>query len=245
MEGVVEGIVTSVDDPDEQGRVKLHFPWLAEKAESGWAPVVRPLAGKDRGFYYMPEIDDEVLVAFAHGDVNHPMVLGFLHNGVDQPPFGGIDAHVRRLKTVSGHVLEFDDRAGKESIRLHTNDGHQLELHDPDGYIELVTHGGQTIKMSDDSSDIELSTSLGVSITIGPVGVTVTAPLGPVTVNSLQAQVNAMATASVRAAAVTVEAAALAVNAAMAVFSGVVQCQTLMTTSVVSATYTPGIGNLL
>ncbi len=61
----------------------------------------------------MPELDDEALVAFDHGNVDHPYVVGFLHNGVDLPPDDDIDFKVRRVKTVSGHILEFDDRDGR------------------------------------------------------------------------------------------------------------------------------------
>lgn len=262
--GVVNALVTDVDDPDEQGRVKLTFPWLDPDAESGWAPIARPMSGQDRGYFYQPEVDDEALVAFEHGDVNHPMVLGFLHNGVDLPPYAGIDRHVRRLKSVAGHVLELDDRGGEESIRLHTDTGHQLELHDPGGYVELVTAGSQRIRMQDQPGRIELSTSTGTTVTIDDTpsqiqlrtvagvtvtisdtgGVSVSAPAGPVAVNSLSAQVTSTASATVTAPSVGVDAAMLRVNAAMAMFSGVVQCQTLISQAVVSTSYTPGAGNI-
>lgn len=262
--GVVVGLVKDVQDPDEQGRVKLSFPWLAEDAESGWAPIARPMAGQDRGYFYQPEVDDEALVAFEHGDVNHPMVLGFLHNGIDKPPYKDIDQHVRRLKSVAGHVLELDDRQGKESVRLHTNKGHQLQLHDPDGYVELVTVGGQKIRMQDQPARIELSTTggtrvtmddqpseitltttTGVSVTISDTGgVSVSAPSGPVAVNSLSATVSAVSSVTVAAPTMTLNTPMVSVNAAMAAFSGVVQCSTLISTSVVSASYTPGAGNI-
>lgn len=246
--GVTVALVKSLDDPEEQGRVKLAYPWLPDEgagADSGWAPILRPLAGKDRGFYYMPEVDDEALVAFQFGDWNHPVVLGFLHNGVDLPPFDGIDRNVRRLKSVAGHVLELDDRAGQESIRLHTENGHQLELHDPTGYVELVTNGGQKIRMQDHPAQIELTTASGVSVTISDIGgVSVSAPTGSVTVDSLSAQVTSTGSASLQAPSVKIDTATLNVNTAMATFAGVVQCQTLMTQSVISPAYTPGVGNI-
>ena len=108
-------------------RSRSEFPWLADDATSGWVPIARPMAGKERGFYFMPEVDDEVLVAFEHGNVDHPFVIGFLHNGVDVPPDDDIDTKVRRIKTVSGHVLDFDDRSGKERVILTTQGGHHLE----------------------------------------------------------------------------------------------------------------------
>ncbi|WP_255221651.1 phage baseplate assembly protein V [Rhodococcus wratislaviensis] len=247
MDGVVVGLVASLDDPQSQGRIKLRFPWLAEDgADSGWAPIVNPMAGKERGFYYMPEVDDEVLVAFEHGDINHPFVVGFLHNGVDLPPFDGIDAHVRRVRTVSGHMLEFDDRSGQESVRLSTNSGHQLEMRDPEGFVELVTNAGQKIRLQDTPGQISLSTVTGVTVTISDAGgVSVMAPVGAVSVTSLNATVNATASAAVNATAVTLNTPLLTVNSGLAVFSGVVQCQTLVSTAVASLSYTPGAGNLL
>lgn len=262
--GVVVALVKDVQDPEEQGRVKLTFPWLAADAESGWAPIARPMAGKDRGYFYQPEVDDEALVAFEQGDVNHPMVLGFLHSGVDLPPYRDIDQHVRRLKSVAGHVFELDDREDKESVRLHTSEGHQLELHDPEGYVELVTVGGQKIRMQDQPGRIELSTSggtkvtmddqpseitltttTGVSVTISDTGgVSVSAPTGPVEVTSLSATISALSSVTVDAPMMTLNTPMVSVNAAMATFSGIVQCSTLISSSVVSASYTPGAGNI-
>ena len=83
--GVAIGIVTSVNDPEGRGRVRLNFPWL-DLNSSDWAPVAAPMAGSKRGVFFMPEVDDEVLVAFEHGDFDHPFVVGFLWNGVDKPP---------------------------------------------------------------------------------------------------------------------------------------------------------------
>ena len=64
MTGLVIGLVTDVNDPENQGRVKVSYPWLDETLNSPWAPVCSHLAGNDRGFYFMPQVDDEVLVGF-------------------------------------------------------------------------------------------------------------------------------------------------------------------------------------
>ncbi len=257
--GVVTALVVDVEDPTGAGRVRLRYPWLSEDpTDSGWAPIAKPMAGKDRGYHYLPEVDDEVLVAFEHGDVNHPMVLGFLHNGVDTPPADGIDQHVRRLKSVAGHVFELDDRGGQESVRLHTANGHQLELHDPNAAIEVHTAGGNLVRLVDTPtgkievattsgtkitlddlpSKIELTTTSGVSITISDLGgVTITSSVMPVAVNALSATVQATS-------ALSLTAPALTVNAPMTTFAGVVQCQALIASSVASPVYTPGVGNI-
>ncbi len=84
--GVAIGIVTNNRDPEKLGRVKVRFPWLSDVNESAWARLCSPLAGKGRGFYYLPEIDDEVLVAFEFGDINRPVILGSLWRGENIPP---------------------------------------------------------------------------------------------------------------------------------------------------------------
>ena len=68
VSGVVVGVVTNNQDPEGMGRVKVKFPWLSDEDESNWARVAAPMAGKERGFYFLPEVEDEVLVAFEHGD---------------------------------------------------------------------------------------------------------------------------------------------------------------------------------
>src|SRR5689334_2824184 len=84
--GVVVGVVTNIQDDQGLGRVKVKFPWLSDTDESHWARVAVPMAGHQRGFYFLPEVDDEVLVAFEHGSADYPYILGALWNGKDEPP---------------------------------------------------------------------------------------------------------------------------------------------------------------
>ena len=245
IEGVAIGLVEDVDDPEGMGRIRVRFPWFASDQLSGWASIARPLAGNSTGFWYMPERDDEVLVAFLHGAFDHPYVVGFLHNGVDRPPSDGIDASVRRLRTVSGHVLEFDDRSGQERVILSTQGGQQLEMTDAPGQIELTTSSGTKITMVGTPSEISLSTVAGVRVTISDTGgVIVSAPAGNLTVDTIGATVNSSATCTVNAPSITLNGATVAVNSAIATFTGIVECQALITKAVVSASYTPGAGNI-
>lgn len=123
--GVAVGVVTNNQDPDKLGRVKLKLPWLSDTAESNWARVVTPMAGKDRGLYLLPEVDDEVLVAFEHGHVERPIVLGSLWNGSDTPPAKNDDGknNLRVLKSRSGHVVTLDDTDGAEKITIADKTG--------------------------------------------------------------------------------------------------------------------------
>jgi uncharacterized protein involved in type VI secretion and phage assembly len=118
--GVVVGVVTNNQDPDGFGRVKVKFPWLSDMDESTWARVAAPMAGKQRGIYFLPEVDDEVLVVFEHGDVRTPYVLGALWNGLDAPPVTNDDGknNVRLIQSRSGHVIKLNDEEGKETIEI-------------------------------------------------------------------------------------------------------------------------------
>ncbi len=129
--GVTVAVVTNNKDPEGWGRVKLAFPWL-EGGKSAWAPVATPMAGPDRGLYFLPEIDDQVLVAFAHGDPDFPYVLGALWNDKDPPPEDNDDGenNPRTIKSRSGHLLRFDDSDGDEKIEILDKDGKQTMVFD-------------------------------------------------------------------------------------------------------------------
>ena len=118
--GVMVGVVTNNQDPEGLGRVKVKFPALSDDNESDWARLAMPMAGKERGLYFLPEVDDEVLVAFEHGDVRLPYVLGALWNGQDAPPTKNDDGknNVRLIKSRSGHSIRLNDEDGKEKIEI-------------------------------------------------------------------------------------------------------------------------------
>jgi uncharacterized protein involved in type VI secretion and phage assembly len=120
LTGVVVGLVSNNEDPDGMARVKLTFPWLTDTEESDWARVISFMAGGERGGYFLPEVGDEVLVAFEHGDINRAYVIGSLWNGVDKPPAAndGGKNNIRRIKSRSGHVITLDDTDGGEKIEI-------------------------------------------------------------------------------------------------------------------------------
>jgi phage baseplate assembly protein gpV len=120
MPGLVEAIVVDNVDPLELGRVKLKFPILPDAPESFWARLSMPMAGRERGWMTIPEVDDEVLCAFVRGDFNHAIVLGSLYNGVDTPPYANEDGdnNLRVFQSRSGHRLTFDDTSGSERVEL-------------------------------------------------------------------------------------------------------------------------------
>jgi uncharacterized protein involved in type VI secretion and phage assembly len=153
--GVVPGIVKSLDDPAGLGRIELTFPKTSDSVRSSWARVAAALAGKDRGAFFMPEIDDEVLVAFEDGDFDHPYIVGFLWNGVDTTPE---TTHKNRvIKTPGGHQLRFEDTDGAKKVILKSNGGHQIEIDDTAETITIQTQSGnQSIVLSDTTQSITL-----------------------------------------------------------------------------------------
>lgn len=122
--GVAVGIVTNNEDPENRGRIKVKYPWLADDQESSWARIAAPVAGKGRGFLFLPEVGDEVLVAFEQGDMDRPYVVGTLWSGVDAPPVNDGDGRDRKvLRSRSGHLIRLDDTSGAEKIEIIDKSG--------------------------------------------------------------------------------------------------------------------------
>lgn len=160
IHGVVVGLVTNNQDPEGLHRVKVKFPWLSESEESHWARVATFMAGDGRGGWFLPEVDDEVLVLFEHGDVRLPYVVGALWNGVDKAPYDNSDGenNLRAFKSRSGHELIFDDTSGAEKVEVRTRGGHQVVLDDASGSerISIVDSQGSN-KVEIDSAKGEIA----------------------------------------------------------------------------------------
>jgi len=118
----VIGIVTDNKDPQKLGRVKVKLPVLSEQDTTFWVPIVMQGAGKNRGWFFIPEVEDEVLVIFEHGDVNRPVVVSALWNGKDKPPDKNSGGNPRRMiKSRGGSKVTFDD--DKNQVVIEDGDG--------------------------------------------------------------------------------------------------------------------------
>ena len=138
INGVAVGIVKDLADPDNMGRVKLEFPYLGGKNISSWARIATLMAGPDRGSWFMPEVDDEVLVAFDHGDNQSPYIIGFLWNGQDPPP--SEQPRERMLRSLNGHTIRFLDSTP------NAGDRGALVIEDAHGNRIILSNGKITIK---------------------------------------------------------------------------------------------------
>jgi phage protein D/phage baseplate assembly protein gpV len=234
-QGPVVAQVSDANDPTQQARVKLTFPWLSDTYVSDWARTVQPGAGKNRGAMVLPEVGDEVLVAFEQGDIRRPYVLGGLYNGIDTPPDGGpalIDGSsgaVNRRSMVSrlGHRIDLLDEDGRtEGITLSsTGDKLQLKMDHVDTTITVHSDGKVLIEgkggiMIDSASaklelkggEVSISATSGVKIDGGGGSVDVSTS-GPLSLKGSTAKLEGTASTDVKASGMlTVQGSLVKIN---------------------------------
>jgi phage protein D/phage baseplate assembly protein gpV len=171
--GVVTAIVTNANDPQKLGRVKLAFKWLDDQHETDWVRVVIMGGGSSRGLMILPEVDDEVLVAFEHGDLNQPYVIGGLWNSKDKPPSEAVNGgkvQTRTLTTRSGHAITLRDDDSAGQIELKTKK-HTAILDDSgSGKVQIKT-GKHTVTLDDTGSGTITVKSARHSLTLDDTGV--------------------------------------------------------------------------
>lgn len=213
--GVVIGVVTNNQDPEKIGRVKVRFPWLNEADESNWAPVATMMAGPDRGTWFLPEVDDEVLVAFGHGDVRFPYVVGALWNGVDTPPRDNADGknNERVIKSRIGHEFILGDEDGKGKVEIKTKAGHQLLLDDSSGSEKITIidkSGNNKIELDTAQNSIALTAQTKISLKAQTIEISADTSL---TMKSQQVEVSADAAMTLKSSSMlTVKGSLVKIN---------------------------------
>lgn len=175
--GVAVGIVSDNKDPQGNGRVKVTFPWREKEDESHWARIAVPMAGSEVGTYFLPEVDDEVLVAFENGDIHYPYVVGALWNGRDLPPTNNESGtnDVRMIRTRSGHEVVLDDTENAGAVEIRTGGGHVLRLDDGAGKEAItITDSSEqnSISFDPNAGSIELRGGTKVSVSAPTVELT-------------------------------------------------------------------------
>lgn len=171
--GVTLATVTSLLDPKFLGRVQVSMPWLSAQVNSAWARIATAWAGGSRGTYLLPEVGDEVLVAFRHGDLKHPYIIGFLWNDTDRPPEPSPLLQRRQLKSKSGHTITFDDFTGLQGLTLQSQGGHTVKLDDTAGMMKITisdSSNNLTIVLDSVSGKISISTKVGQISLSAPAG---------------------------------------------------------------------------
>jgi uncharacterized protein involved in type VI secretion and phage assembly len=213
LNGVFPAVVIDNVDPENLGRVKLRLPQMDASGQRGneaWARMATLMAGKNRGTWFIPDANDEVLVAFEAGDIRRPYVIGSMWNGTSSPPETmDTNNNKKLLRSRNGVKITLDDQSGQESFIVETP-------------------GGQTVTLKDGPGSIEIMDSNGNSVKLEAAGI----------------MVNASAKVTINASMVEISSGMVTVDSGMSKFSGVVQCDTLISNSVISASYTPGAGNI-
>jgi phage protein D/phage baseplate assembly protein gpV len=164
--GVVLGVVTNSDDPDSLGRVKVKFPWLGDDTESFWARVVGIGAGPNCGLFVVPAVGDEVLVAFEHGNINRPYVIGGTWNSKDTPPPDGASASsgeqpkVRVFQSIGGHIIALYDNS-ENKVEVITKDGRSITLSDKDSKV-IIKNSNVVITLEESNMKLEAMSNLSI-----------------------------------------------------------------------------------
>ncbi|WP_437536848.1 phage baseplate assembly protein V [Sorangium sp. So ce726] len=198
MPGVVVGIVRqTTGDPENLGRIRVEYKMFSGTILSSWCRVASFFAGKDRGAYFLPEPETEVLVAFEAGNMNVPYVIGALWNGQDTPPVAGEaqQQSVKVIKTRGGSVIKIDDTEGSEQIQIVDKSGSNSILIDiaakrvaitSEGNIDLTASQG---KITLTAADVQISATNGLTMSAGAEGAKLTAG-GTVVVQGTQIRLN-------------------------------------------------------
>lgn len=168
--GVTVGVVTNNKDPEKLGRVKLKLPVRECQNETNWARIATPMGGKEMGIFFLPEVGDEVLVAFYEGDVAQPFVIGSLWSSVDTPPLTNEDGknNIRKIKSRNGNEVILNDEAGKESVEIKTKAGQLIKMQDDaEGKILIQEKSGNNQIEINGNNQISIKASMKISIESG------------------------------------------------------------------------------
>lgn len=187
--GLIIGLVTSLDDPENLGRVKVEYPTL-QKEQSDWARLVTPMAGKERGLFFRPEVGDEVMVGFEKGDPTHAYILGSVWNQKDPPPADDgnkKDNNWRFIRSRSGHIIKLDDTSGSEKIEIIDKDGKRKVAIDSAGSKITVQCDTGNIDVTADSGKVTVKAT---TIELNATGSMTLSAKGEMTISGATVKIN-------------------------------------------------------
>jgi uncharacterized protein involved in type VI secretion and phage assembly len=181
--GVYPALVTDIKDPDSQGRVRVSLPWAPDTASDryeAWARMATLMAGNNRGSWFIPEVNDEVLVGFEAGDPRRPYVLGVLWNGQDSTPdsLDGSQNNRKVLRSRNGVKITLDDSSGQEKFIAETPGGQKITLKDGPGSVVIEDSNGNSVKLE----AVGVTVTASAKVTVNASTIEISA--GMVTVNA-------------------------------------------------------------
>jgi uncharacterized protein involved in type VI secretion and phage assembly len=164
IEGLHFGIATGLKDPDGENRIQVKIPVIHKDDEGAWCRVCTLDAGDNRGSFFLPEVDDEVIVGFINNDPRHGVVLGMVNSSAKPAPLqASDDNHEKGFQTRSEMKLIFNDE--KKSILVQTPDGNKVEITEEDKKIHLEDQNGNKIIMNAEGITIESSKDIVLKAT--------------------------------------------------------------------------------
>ena len=174
--GITVGIVTNIDDPDGLGRVKVRLLNRdTSDIETKFIRVMTPMSGSEWGSYFLPEVNDEVLVGFCDGDISKPYVLGSLWNKTNKVPQAIEDSknNIRMIKTKTGHSIVFNDEEDKGSIEITTSKGLNIKIQDEKSIISIGDKDDKNqIKVDAEKGEIAITAEKKLTLSAGKSTIT-------------------------------------------------------------------------
>jgi uncharacterized protein involved in type VI secretion and phage assembly len=177
VQGLQIGIVTDLEDPDGEFRVKVRLPVVSTDEEGIWMRIASPDAGNNRGVFFRPEINDEVIVGFIFNDPANAVILGMLNSSALPAPLTPANDNNEK-GYVSREAIKMIFNDDEKSYKLETPGGKKITLNDNDGVVEIEDENGNKIKMESSGVTIESASALklkaATDLTLEAVNITLT-----------------------------------------------------------------------
>ena len=161
LQGLMFGIVTDIEDPDGEHRVKVKIPVISTGEEGIWARIATLDAGKERGTFFRPEVDDEVVVGFIGNDPRQMVILGMLHSSAIAAPLTAAKANDEK-GYVSREKMKFIFNDKEKSVKIETPAGKKITISEQDKLIKIEDEDGNKITMESAGITIEAAKALNL-----------------------------------------------------------------------------------
>jgi phage protein D len=169
--GLVVGIVTNNNDPEQRGRVRVKYPSLSDSEESAWAPVATMSSGNQRGTLMLPQVDEEVVIGFEHGDARRPIVLGSTFNGKDKPGQELLQNRDGSFAVVSNEKIH---QHSKKDFEIKSDENMVIEITQDETITTKGKHSHQITGASQTKAE-SIQVQAGTTVTIKGASINVEA----------------------------------------------------------------------